>query len=226
MQIYRLFSPGLRFCHWVWVTCIVVLFATGLYIGNPMYIGTQGIEPAVAIGKWFSMETIRRVHFFAGFILCSCLLLRFYLLFTAKGDRLFPRFWKPEYRKGLLEVLAYYAMLRRHHRPYLRNPLAGTAYVGALVLMAVEAVTGLAMYSMIRPNSLLAQIFGPVNRWLGNEFATHVVHHVIAWVLILFAMIHVYLVFFTDVKEKNGELSSMVSGRKFFEETPVDLKDL
>jgi len=225
LNTYRLFSSGLRFCHWIWALCIVVLFFTGLYIGNPMFIGTQGKEPAVAIASLLSMETIRQVHFLTAFILCACLLLRVYLFFTYRGNRLFPDFSSRGYWRGISEMLAYYSLLRTQHRLYMRNPLAATVYVMVYILMFLEAVTGLAMYSMIRPNSLLATVFGPVNHLLGNEYTTHFVHHVIAWSFVVFLLTHIYMVVFNDITEKSGELSSIVSGRKQFPETPVDAKD-
>jgi Ni/Fe-hydrogenase 1 B-type cytochrome subunit len=222
MYVYKTLSAGGRFCHWLIAGCMAVLFSTGLYIGNPAFIGTQGTEPAVAVTQLFSMETIRYIHFAAAFVFSGTLLLRLYLVFTHPGNRLFPDFCSAGYWRGLVEVMAYYAFLRRHHQLYIRNPLAATAYLGIYLLMLAEAVTGLAMYSMIKPNSWLAGLFGPVNNWLGNEYMTHFVHHVIAWGFFLFLLGHVYLVFYNDIVEKSGELSSIVSGRKLFTEKPAD----
>ena len=218
MKIYRVFSPGVRFCHWIIALCMVVLFVTGLYIGNPGYIGTQGQEPTMAVTRLFSMEMIRYIHFIAAAVFIAALVVRFYLLFTYRGNRLFPNFFSREYYKGALEVMLYYGFLKKSHKHYLRNPLAATTYVGIYVLMILEAVTGLAMYVMIRPNSFWAGIFGPVNNILGNEYITHIVHHGIAWVFAVFLIAHIYLVFLNDVVEQSGELSSIVSGQKHFHE--------
>ena len=224
MYVYKTLSAGGRFCHWLIAGCMVILFCTGLYIGNPAFIGTQGTEPTMAVANLFSMETIRYIHFAAAFVFCGALLFRLFLVFTYPGDRLFPNFRSTGYWQGLVEVMAYYAFLRRHHKTYIRNPLAATAYLGIYFLMFVEAVTGLAMYAMIKPNSWLAGLFGPVNNWLGNEYMTHIAHHVIAWGFFLFLLGHVYLVFYNDIVERSGELSSIVSGRKNFSEQPADAK--
>lgn len=223
LDTYRLFSIGLRLCHWIWALCIVVLFLTGIYIGNPMFIGTQGKEPTVAVVSLLSMEVIRQVHFTAGFVFCACVLLRFYLFFTYRGNRLYPNFLSRAYWQSVGEMLAYYTLLRTRHRLYLRNPLAATVYVVVYILMVLEAISGLAMYSMIEPNSLMAAVFGPVHHLLGNEYNTHFVHHVIAWGFMIFLLTHIYMVVFNDITEKSGELSSIVSGRKHFAETPVDV---
>lgn len=223
--IYRSLSPGLRFWHWVWAICIPVLFVTGLYIGDPMFIGTQGKEPTVAVAALFSMETIRFIHFTAGFILTACLLARAYLFFTYPGNRQFPNFFSKQYWLGLVEMMTYYGFLRRHHRLYLRNPLAASSYAAIYMLMVVEAVTGLGMYVMIRPDSFLGQLLAPVNGWLGNEYVVHLVHHIIAWIFVIFSLGHIYMVFYNDIVEKSGELSSIVSGEKHFKEKPVDADD-
>lgn len=224
MNIYRLFSPGVRICHWVIALSILVLFVTGLYIGDPGFIGTQGKEPVAAVAHFFSMENIRYLHFMTAAIFCTCLIIRAYLLVTYRGNRLFPNFFTRNYYKGIGEIVAYYSMLRSEHRPYLRNPLAATAYVTAYIFMVLAAITGLAMYSMINPNSMLAGVFGPINLLLGNEYNTHMVHHYIAWFFVLFFFVHVYMVVLNDTTEKNGELSSMLSGYKFFTQCPVDGK--
>jgi Ni/Fe-hydrogenase 1 B-type cytochrome subunit len=222
MYIYRMFSSGLRFCHWILAACIVVLFLTGLYIGNPSFIGTQGNEPTSAVTKLFSMETIRFIHFSTAAIFGTTLLLRFYLFFTYRGNRLFPNPRNRSYWQGLQEMLAYYTLAKPHHRTYLRNPLAATFYVCLYILMVLELATGLAMYAMIDPNSWLAHLFMPINGWLGNEFMTHTMHHIIAWGFFISFLTHIYLVFYNDVMEKSGELSSIVSGQKHFPEQPVD----
>lgn len=223
MHCYYVLTPGARFCHWAIAACMAVLFPTGLYIGSPGYIGTQGIEPAVAVGHWFSMETIRYVHFTAGFLLIACLLLRAYLLFTYRGNRLFPKVFSKTYWLGIVDMVTYYTFLRKKHQVYVRSPLAASAYMMTYVLLAVEAASGLAMYAMVKPNSLLATLFNPVNHLLGNEYMTHIVHHYIAWIFVLFVLGHVYLVFYTDITDKDGELSSVVSGQKHFADVPVDL---
>ncbi|WP_333783932.1 cytochrome b/b6 domain-containing protein [Thermocrinis sp.] len=61
-RIY-IFSPSLRIWHWVNAVCIVVLFLTGLYIGNPFFIGSQGLEATYAYAHSLTMDFIRFIHF-------------------------------------------------------------------------------------------------------------------------------------------------------------------
>ena len=223
---YYIYSPWLRIFHWLMVASVAVLFATGLYIGNPFFIGTQGVEPTFAVAKWMSMETIRYAHFAAAYILVAAFILRIYGFAVNRGDRLLPRFWTALYWQGVVELMKHYLFLSADHRPYLRNSLARSAYLGVYVMLAIEAVTGFAMYFMVNPNGLGAKLFGPVNGLLGGEYTVHIVHHYVAWLLVIFVIVHVYLVIRADFMEREGEASSMFSGVKFFAHKPVDIGDI
>jgi Ni/Fe-hydrogenase 1 B-type cytochrome subunit len=223
---YYVFSIFLRLFHWIMVASIAVLFVTGLYIGNPAYIGTQGIEATYAVSASFSMETIRLIHFSAAYIFMAAFLLRIYGAFINKGDRLFPRPWTFEYWLGTIDVALHYGFVTPAHRPYLRNHMARAGYASVYVMILVEAVTGFAMYFMINPNQWGARIFGPLNHWLVNEYIVHLVHHYAAWFIILFAIVHIYMAVRADCFEKSGEISSMFSGVKYLHEEPDDIGDI
>ena len=225
LQEVHVFSPWLRIYHWVMGFSMPVLMLTGLYIGNPFYIGSQGIEPTFAISNFASMANIRFLHFAVAYILLGALILRIYGFFINPGDRLFPRFDK-RFWDGLLETTQHYLFIKREHRLYLRNPLARMAYLGLYALLFVQFTTGFAMYSMINPHSPMAKIFGPVNFLFPDERIVHQIHHSVAWLIVLFAIVHLYMVIRTDLMEKVGEASSMISGAKFFDKEPYDIKDL
>lgn len=53
---------------------------------------------------------------------------------------------------------------------------------------------------------------------VGGDFALRQIHHITMWLFILFAIVHVYLVFYHDYVEGRGEVSSMTGGWKFIEE--------
>lgn len=226
MKAYYLFSPWLRIFHWVMVVCILVLFATGLYIGDPFYIGTQGTEPTFAVNNVFSMETVRFIHFIAAYILTASLILKIYGFLINRGDRLFPNPMNVKYWTGIIDTKLHYMFMRPKHLPYLRNSLARSGYATVYLLIIIEIITGFAMYFMVDPNSFLGKISGPVISLLGGEYMVHIIHHLIAWFIILFAIVHVYMAIRADYIEKGGEVSSMFSGIKYMEETPDDIEDL
>lgn len=223
---YYVYSPWLRMFHWLMVGSVVVLFATGLYIGNPFFIGTQGLEPTYAFSKVLSMETIRYVHFAAAYILVAAFIFRIYGFIINRGDRLLPKFWTKLYWQGLVDITLHYLFLRAHHQPYLRNSLARTSYLAVYFLLVLEAVTGFAMYFMINPNSLGAKLFGPFNHLFVDEYVVHLIHHYVAWLIVLFAIVHVYMAIRADFMEREGEVSSMFSGSKFLAHQPLDIGDI
>ncbi|MEN6413387.1 MAG: Ni/Fe-hydrogenase, b-type cytochrome subunit [Veillonellales bacterium] len=226
MKPFYVFSPFLRVFHWIMVVSILILFGTGLYIGNPGYIGSLGIEPTFAVDNIFSMENIRYIHFATAFIFMSTFIFRWYGAFVNKGDRLFPKPWTFDYWLGTLDVALHYMFITPEHRPYLRNHMARAGYASVYVLIFIEAVTGLAMYYMIEPNSILAIVFGQFNYWLINEYVVHLLHHYVAWGIILFAITHIYMAVRADLTENGGEISSMFSGIKYLHVDPDDIGDI
>ncbi|MBQ6004924.1 MAG: Ni/Fe-hydrogenase, b-type cytochrome subunit [Selenomonadaceae bacterium] len=218
---YYIFSPFLRIFHWVMVVMILVLFGTGLLITKPMNVG--GLEPAMTS---LSMDLVRDIHFLAAFILCAGLIMRVYGFIINKGDRLFPRVWEGHFYSETVEVALHYMLLKGHHAPFLRNPLARGSYAMLYVLLAVEILTGFAMYLMANPSSVFGSLFGWVNVLVGSEMMSHYIHHYVAWFIILFAIGHFYMVVRAEFMEGESEVSSMFSGKKVLAHTPKDANEL
>ncbi|MBP2652749.1 MAG: hyaC [Firmicutes bacterium] len=226
LKAYYVYSPWLRIFHWLMVMSIVVLFFTGLYIGNPFFIGSQGLEPTYAFSERLSMETVRFIHFAAAFILVCAFVLRVYGFVVNKGDRLLPRFWTKQHWAWTMDIMLHYMLLRASHKPYLRNPLARMSYLGVYFLIGIEAITGFTMYVMVDPKSIWGQSFSLVNSLLINEYYVHLIHHYVAWLIIIFAVVHIYMAVRADFMEREGEISSMFSGVKFLAHQPVDLGEI
>ena len=221
-----IFSPSLRIWHWVNFIAIMVLFFTGLYIGTPYFTTSVGYEATYAYEKNVTMGLVRFIHFSAGYILLVAFLFRIFIAFFRKGDRLFiPKFWSIEYWEGLKETLKEYLLIGSHP-PYVRNHLARTAYFFVYLMIFFMIATGFGMYGLSDPDGFWASVFGWVVWSLGGEFEAHFWHHVVAWLIILFFVVHVYFVSREDAVHKNGEVSSMFSGVKFFKKEPVDIKDV
>lgn len=228
MERIYIFSPFLRIFHWVMVFSISILFVTGLYIGNPAFIGTQGIEATYAVESLFSMETIRYIHFATAYIFVATIIMRIYGMVMYKGDRLFPRPWTIEYWLGTLDVALHYSFIFPTHRPYIRNHMARAGYASVYVMILLEVITGFAMYYMVNPNGIGAKLFGSFNHLLINEYVVHIIHHYIAWFIVLFAITHIYMAIRADLTEKGGEISSIFSGVKYFHvhDEPKDIGDI
>ncbi len=226
-KAYVVFSIWKRIWHWTVVLCVTALFWSGLYIGDPGFAAIFGKpEPTFMVGAWYSMENIRRIHFIAGYILTFSFVINFIGIFTHPGDRLFPRPWERRYWYGLRETLLHYLFIpqkKEHH--WLRNSLARTAYFGMYFLFFAIIVTGFAMYFQINPNGWGSFIFNPINNLFG-EYNVHVIHHYIAWCFLFFTIVHVYMCFREDSLEESGEVSSMISGLKYFAHKPIDADNL
>ena len=220
-KIYYLFSPFLRIFHWIMVLSIVTLFVTGLLVTKPVTV--LGIEPTYTA---MSMDWIRNIHFLAAFLFCASFILRIYGFIVNKGDRLFPRVWEGHFYSETIDVAMHYMLLKPSHAPFLRNPLARASYAGLYSMVLVEILTGFAMYFMTRPSGIGGMLFGWVNVLLGGEMTTHWVHHIVAWLIIVFAIGHVYMVLRADLMEAEGEASSMFSGVKFLEHLPKDANEV
>ena len=228
---FYLFQPGFRIWHWIQFLAILVLFITGLYIGNPFFIGSTGWEATDAYAHVLSMDLIRFIHFASGYILLFAFLYRIFLLFTKKSHfwLIIPKFWRWWFWRGIFEVILFYALIKKSHIPLVRNPLARTAYLFVLLLIFFEIWTGFAMYGLSDPNGFWAKF---VSNWtlsiFGSEYELHFWHHVVAWIIAIFVIVHIYMVFFNDFIAKEGELSSMTAGVKFFPEghLPEDCDDV
>ena len=218
---YYIFSPFLRIFHWIMASQIVVLFATGLLITKPMNVGA--VEPVFTNT---SMDLVRDIHFTAAFILCAALILRVYGFIINKGDRLFPRVWEGHFYEETVDVALHYMLLRGHHASFLRNPLARGSYAMLYVLLAVEILTGFAMYCAANPAGTGYMLFGWVNTLVGSEMMSHYIHHYVAWFIILFAIGHLYMVIRAEFMEGESEISSMFSGKKILAHTPKDANEL
>jgi len=226
VTVYYVFTIWTRIFHWLMASSIAVLFITGLYIGNPFFIGSQGVEPTFAISNWASMSTIRFIHFSAGYVLMASFVFRIYGFIIHKGDRMLPKPWTKLFWSGLIDMSLHYGFKRSAHRPYLRNSMARAGYGGVYGMIFMEAFTGFAMYSQIDPNSLMARLFGPINHLFVDEYIVHMIHHYVAWLIIFFVIIHVYMATRADMSEKYGEISAMFSGVKFYDTQPDDIEDL
>lgn len=224
-----IFSPGLRIWHWVNFLTIITLFITGLYIGNPFFLGPVGVEATYAYKEGITMDFIRKIHFIAGYVLLASFIFRVIISLFSKRDRLlFPAVWRRDYWTGLKEITLKYIFVMKEGegQEYVRNACARTVYPLVYLAIFVMIATGFAMYGMSSPGGFWSYLFGWILRFLGGEFMVHMWHHWLAWLIIVFAVLHVYLVIREEALKKNGELSSMFSGYKVFEKEPVDLKDV
>jgi Ni/Fe-hydrogenase 1 B-type cytochrome subunit len=195
-----------RVTHWVTAGAIVVLSVTGLYIGDPFLSPAGG--PV--------MTTIRLTHMLAAFVLLASGVLRtFWLL---RGNRwahwkaFIPLTWFQF--TELFRQAGFYAFIRREIPKVLgHNQLAAAAYLVLFALLLVEIVTGFALDGLLGSEPG-ASLFGWVRDLLGNQ-TMRVIKHLAMWGILAIALFHIYSCVLVDHLEKNGLVSSIVSGFKF-----------
>ena len=195
-----------RLTHWVNVLAILVLSGTGFYIGDPIFGGS------VSLMAW-----MRGVHRITAYVLIAGVMLRTYWAFAgnewASWRALFP-YLTAEGRRQMARTFLYYTFLRRQPPGGLgHNPLAGIAYSAVVALMIAEIFTGFALQSL-GGGGWRRPLFGWIFSLMSLQ-GVRLVHHMIMWLLLGFAVHHVYSSVLMDVEEKNGLLTSIFTGYKF-----------
>jgi len=205
-----------RSYHWINALCIVILCITGFVIANPPAI-MSGNEATFAY--WFG--NVRFIHFIAAFVFLFNFMFRIYWGFV--GNRFSS--WKNfiPYRKSqwveIFEVIKV-DILQLKTKPIEsigHNALASVIYFGLFLAFLLQCLTGFGLYAQMS-KAFLPKMFVWVIPLLGGDLQVRLIHHILMWFFIIFAIVHVYLVFYHDYIERRGVTSSIIGGWKFIEE--------
>ena len=205
-----------RFYHWINALCVVILCATGFIIANPPAI-MSGTEATFEF--WFG--NIRFIHFITAFVFLFNFMFRIYWGFV--GNRFAG--WKNfiPYRKSqwieILEVIKV-DILQVKSKPIEsigHNALAAIVYFAMFLAFLLQCLTGFGLYAQMS-KAFLPKMFVWVIPLLGGDLLVRFIHHILMWFFIIFAIVHIYLVFYHDYIERRGVTSSIIGGWKFIEE--------
>jgi Ni/Fe-hydrogenase 1 B-type cytochrome subunit len=195
-----------RITHWLIAFSIFGLCLTGAYIADPFLLPPGGSV----------MTTMRQVHLVSAIVLLLAGLWR--TIWLLVGNR-FAR-WSafiPTNRNQAMELFrqaGFYAFLRKEIPKVLgHNQLAATAYIALVGLIVLEALTGFVLYAALGAEPA-ATLFGWVRELVGLQLV-RLVHHLAMWGILAIVTFHVYSCMLVDNIEKNGILSSIISGYKF-----------
>ncbi len=206
-----------RIFHWVNVLAIVVLAITGFIIADPPTL-LSNAEP-------FNLHTfgwVRVIHFSAAYIFFFTMILRIYWSFVGNQFASWRAFW-PFNKKmwhNFKHVLKIDILLKNEKHPDNKdisvghNSVATLSYIIMFFIALIQISTGFALYAD-SSSWFLPKLFGWVVPLLGGDFMVRTIHHIMTWAFILFALVHIYLVFYHDWLEGRGEVSSMFGGYKF-----------
>ncbi|MCM2357646.1 MAG: Ni/Fe-hydrogenase, b-type cytochrome subunit [Geobacteraceae bacterium] len=198
-----------RVSHWLNFFSIIILSVTGIFIGAAR---TVALEPSQFVMGW-----VRFVHFVTAYVFSVSVLARIYWMFMGNkyaGWREFLPFLYRDGRRDMLEALKYYTFIgRKVPNPAGHNAMAGTAYLAVFLLYLVMMATGFALYAEHATGSFLHRLTGWQFVLFSNQ-GIRLTHHLVMWLLIGFAIHHIYSAWLMDVKERGGVMSSIFSGYK------------
>lgn len=208
-----------RVAHWTTSVSVMVLFLTGLYISWPV------LAPSGEAYGNFVMGRVREIHFLFGYALLFAFLLRSYWFWVGNNYARsgFPFVWRREWWTDIKEQGTQYLRLERGHVHLGHNALAGIAYTFFVIFLGwFQILTGLAMYSQSNPGGFWDKLLGWMIPLLGGSFGLRMWHHTVAWGFVIFLIFHLYIVLYDDKQYKNGLISSMLVGLKFYEKGDLD----
>jgi len=214
------YEAPVRIWHWVMMIAMIVLAATGYLIGRPL--PAIGGEPA----HTYFFAWIRMIHFIAAWIFTIAFAVRIYwaLVGNHHARAIFlPPFLSGAWWRGLFGQMRYYLFLRSESDLWIgHNPLAQAAMffmytLGTLVII----VSGFALYAeQWGWGSVPMRLFGWVFVVCGDAQTVRTIHHLAMWYLLLFAFVHMYMVFREDVMGGASMVSTMVNGIRLFKREP------
>ena len=217
------FEVPVRVWHWVHALCITILAITGYLIASPL--------PSMSgeASDSFLMGNIRLVHFITAMVFAVGIFVRLY--WAIVGNRyargmLIPPVWSGEYWSRMWHEVKMYLFLTRKVAKYRgHNPLAMLfMWLFNVVLAIFMICTGFALYSQGTGDGSWADVmFGWVFAIEPSSQAVRMWHLTGMWVMVMFAIVHIYMVLRADVMSRQNGVSAMIDGyRRFKDDGPRD----
>jgi len=217
-----------RIFHWLNVLSLIVLTVTGFIIADPPAIlsNTEATD-------LHSFGIVRFIHFVAAYVFFFIMIMRLYWAFVGNRFAHWKAFW-PFSKKmwnNVIHVLKIDILLFNEDEEDLsnisigHNSVAVLSYLAMFFVALISAFTGFALYADLS-EWWLPDLFSWVVPLFGGDFMVRTIHHIAMWAFILFAIVHVYLVFYHDWLEGRGEVSSMFGGYKFVRRKRIKRKKI
>jgi len=211
------YEAPVRVWHWLNALSIVVLAITGYVIASPL--------PSVAgeASDNYLMGYIRFTHFAAAYIFTVGFLARIY--WALAGNQHAKQLFKLpitdiNWWSGMLQELRWYLFLVKQPRKYVgHNPLAHLfMFLGVTLGGIFMIVTGFALYGEgAQEGSWSHTVFTSwVIPMFGQSQDVHTWHHMVAWGMVWFIILHVYAALREDIMSRQTMVSAIVSGSRTF----------
>jgi len=223
IKLVYVWQQPVRIYHWVNALTILILCVTGYLIGAPLAI-QHGTE--ASFNYWFGV--IRFVHFATAYLFFFNFLFRLYWGFVgnkyAKWNNYVPitkKQWIDIFKVLKVDI---FQIETGPFETIGHNSLASTTYFITFLAFVLQSFTGFGMYAAMSPG-WFPKLFAWFVPLVGGDLPARHIHHILMWIFILFAIIHIYLVFYHDYIERNGVTSSMIGGWKFIEQKKKEEKE-
>ncbi len=213
------YEAPVRLWHWINALSIVVLAVTGYLIASPLpSVGGEASDN-------FLMGYIRFTHFTAAYVFAIGFLVRLYWAVVgnhhARQLFLLPlndaKWWA-----GIWHELRWYFFFEKLTQKYVgHNPLAHLCmYLAITVGGLFMIVTGFALYGEGAQEGHWSHAL--FTSWViplfGQSQSVHSWHHLVAWGIVIFIMIHIYAALRWEFMSRQTVISSMISGTRTFRE--------
>jgi Ni/Fe-hydrogenase 1 B-type cytochrome subunit len=211
------YEAPVRLWHWLNALSIVVLAVTGYLIASPL--------PSVSgeASDNYLMGYIRFTHFAAAYIFAIGFLARLYwaLVGNHHARQLFllpvtdKQWWT-----DMLGELRWYFFLEKQPKKYVgHNPLAHLFMFLSITLGGVFMIaTGFALYGEGAQEGHWSHTL--FTSWViplfGQGQAVHSWHHLVAWGIVVFIIIHIYAAMRWEFMSRQTMISTMISGSRTF----------
>ena len=216
LETVYVYEAPVRVWHWVMALCMVVLAATGYLIGRPLpAIGGEAYS-----SYFFAM--IRMLHFIAAWIFTIVFVMRIYWAIVGNHHAraiFLPPFFNRAWWRGMVQQMRYYLFMREESDLWIgHNPLAQASMFFMYTLGTfLIIITGFALFAeQWGWGTLPMRLFGWVFVLAGDASTVRTVHHLAMWYLLLFALVHMYMVVREDIMGGETEIGTMFSGIRMF----------
>lgn len=240
LQEYSVWDRTTRWFHWINVLTVLTLIAIGLVIFNSKALGITD-DGKILLKTW---------HVYVGYLFALNLAWR--LIWGFIGGR-YSR-WRA--------ILPFGENFKQQRRTFFEglktgkaagfkghNPLGRMMVTMLLILLTVQAVTGLVLagtdvykppfgqqfkawvaespdtMAQVKPYSDLGVDKAAYQEMRDFRSPFKEIHEINFFVLALLIVLHIAGVVFAEIRERNGLISAMFTGRKVFKDKPVDTDD-
>ena len=234
---YPVWDRTVRIFHWLNVLCVLALIAIGTVILNAKGLGI-GSDGKVML---------KTVHVYVGYVFAINLAWR--IMWGFVGSR-FSR-WKmalpfgSEY-KSQLKAHIEGAKNKKPVGFLGHNPIARLMVALLFLLLSLQAITGLVLAGT---DVYMAPFGNSIKEWIATDSSTVelvkpyskeginaetykemrdvrkpfiMVHYYVFYIMLGAVLLHLLGVLVSEIRERNGLVSAMITGKKVFAEKPFD----